>query len=570
MKSNRGLGGIAAKLVLLGVLPTLAVAVISLIFSIASLKNGMETEALGGLEMLAVAVGGGYSDIPGDYTLDAEGNLWKGEQNLTVQMENLDKYTEGQAADVTLCYGKTRKLTSLKDANGKRIVDTDISDEVWKTVSADKIYETTSIKINGQNYCACYVPLKNADGSIIGCIFAGQPSAEISAFINSIIIRMVLIILLTVAIAAVIALLYARNMAGILVTVGKHLTRLSEGDLNITIRDKSLKRGDEIGDMARALKALVEKLRDIVENLKASADTLFRSGNELDEMAGQSSAAADEISRAVEDISKGAVSQAEEIESATREISNMGDVIENIVHNVGDLTDTSDNMNSAGAASTRTMNELSASNDRTVAAITRIADQIYLTNNSVEKIGSAASLITAIADQTSLLSLNASIESARAGEAGRGFAVVADEISKLAAQSEEAADGIQKIINTLQEESAETMRVMAEAQESIREQQQKLDDTKSRFDDVSRGITISREGTNVIRTNADSCDQSRGQVIDVITNLSAISEENAASAQETTASMQELNAGINMLADSAGNLRELSVELNKQMEFFKL
>lgn len=248
----------------------------------------------------------------------------------------------------------------------------------------------------------------------------------------------------------------------------------------------------------------------------------------------------------------------------------MGEVIESIVNNVGNLTNTSQTMTAAGDASTITMQELSESNDRTTAAIERIAKQIRMTNASIEKIGAAATLITSIADQTSLLSLNASIESARAGEAGRGFAVVAGEIQKLAVQSDEAAAEIQQIIDTLLSESEQTMVVMQEAEGLVAEQQQKLNDTKSRFNEVSDGISVSREGTNIIRGNADSCDQARAQVVDVISNLSAISQENAASAEETTASMEELNATINMLAEAAGNLKVLSEELNEEMNFFQM
>lgn len=248
----------------------------------------------------------------------------------------------------------------------------------------------------------------------------------------------------------------------------------------------------------------------------------------------------------------------------------MGEVIESIVSNVGNLTSTSQNMTAAGNASTITMQELSESNDRTTAAISRIGEQIRMTNASIEKIGAAATLITSIADQTSLLSLNASIESARAGEAGRGFAVVAGEIQKLAVQSDEAAAEIQQIIDTLLVESEQTMAVMQEAEGLVAEQQQKLNDTKLRFNEVSDGINVSREGTSVIRGNANSCDNARAQVVDVISNLSAISQENAASAEETTASMEELNATINMLAEAAGNLKVLSEQLNEEMNFFQM
>ena len=322
--------------------------------------------------------------------------------------------------------------------------------------------------------------------------------------------------------------------------------------------------------MGRAVEELIRRLRTIVGGLKKSSDTLYTSGNSLDQMAGQSSAVADEISRAVEDISKGAASQAEEIENASMEIATMGEVIENIVHNVGNLTNTSQTMTAAGDASSLTMQELSASNDRTTEAITRIGEQIRMTNESIEQIGAAATLITSIADQTSLLSLNASIESARAGEAGKGFAVVAGEIQKLAVQSDETAAEIQQIIDTLLTESERTMTVMKEAEGLLAEQQNKLDDTKTRFREVNNGINVSREGTNVIRGNADSCDRARAQVVDVISNLSAISQENAASAEETTASMQELNATISMLAEAAGNLKVLSEELNEEMNFFQM
>jgi methyl-accepting chemotaxis protein len=331
-----------------------------------------------------------------------------------------------------------------------------------------------------------------------------------------------------------------------------------------------MKRKDEIGEMGKALNDLINELKTIMTSLKDSADTLFQEGESLDDVAAQSSAAADEISIAVEDISKGAVSQADEIKNASTQINTMGSVIESIVDNVGSLTNVSESMSSAGEASKITMHELSTSNDRTTQSIAKIAEQINNTNESIQKISAAAELITFITDQTSLLALNASIESARAGEAGKGFAVVATEIQNLAVQSEEAAKEIQNVIKALQQESDQTMQIMEEAKELINDQQIKLNATNTRFEDVSSGINNTKESTDVIRVNTDECDSARVHVMDVITNLSDISQANASAAEETTASMQELNSTINVMSESARKLKKLSVDLNKEMEFFKI
>lgn len=570
MEKKRGLG-ITGTLIGLAIVPAALSTIILLLFVSSSLESGLNQEALNGLKMLAEATRAGYDTMEGDYYLDDAGNLWKGSVNLSERMEEIDSFAGESSSAITICYGKTRKLTTLVD-NGtqERIVGTDVSDEVWQTIQTGNTYTTTDIVVNGENYFACYVPLYNTDKSIVGIVFAGEPSQDVTEFVAGKTRNIGVVGFVVLVFAALFGFWMARRIARCLVSVRNSLQTLAGGNLAVSVDSFVIKRTDEIGEMGAAMTQLVEQLAAIVAGLKQSADTLYQSGNSLDEMAGQSSVAASEISRAVEDISKGAASQAGEIQNASAEITTMGEVIEHIVGNVGSLTDTSADMRNAGDASAATMQELSDSNDRTTEAIARIAKQIQLTDTSIQKISEAASLITYITDQTSLLALNASIESARAGEAGRGFAVVATEIQSLAVQSDEAATEIQKIVGILQEESEETMQAMSVAETLIKEQQAKLDATKMRFDEVNNGITKSKEGTEVIRNHADVCDNARTQVMEVITNLSAISQENAASAEQTTASMQELNATVNMLAEVAGNLKMLSGELNQKMEFFKL
>ncbi len=552
-------------------LPALVISVVLMFYAKFSLTSGLNTEALQGLSMLAQSVKASYGNMPGDWLLDENLELWKGDENLTAQIDEIDAFVAGNDADVTICYGKTRRLTSLRDSKtGERILGTDISDEVWSTVQKGNKYETTDIVINGLAYVAVYIPLEDAAGKVVGVVFAGMPLTDVNSFINSKVGSFIAISVVMLIIVCVLGIFEAAHMANAIVKAKSVVEVLASGDLGAKVDTKILGRGDEIGDMARAVKGLKDELNKIVGNLQKSANTLFEAGNGLEDMAKQCSNTTDDVSRAVEEISKGAVSQAEEIQNASSEIVAMGEVIEEIVENVGNLTEASDAMSRAGNTSTETMLNLSQSNDRTASAIGNIGNQIRLTDESIKQISMATELITSIASQTNLLSLNASIESARAGEAGRGFAVVATEIQKLAVQSNDAAVEIQQIIGNLISESQRTMEEMREAEVLMREQQEKLNDTKEKFGEVSTGIDVSREGTQQIRVCADSCNSARASVIDVISNLSAISEENAASAEETTASMQELNATINLLSEEATKLKDISVTLNEEMKFFKM
>lgn len=561
--------GIKMQLVLQTVVPALVIAVGLTVFARSSLISGLESEALSGLKMLATATMAGYSNMDGDYRVEGD-VFYKGETDLTAEMAELDNYVSDSDAAVTVCFGPTRVMTTLTDASGQRIVGTNVSDAVWATVQRGEVYETTHITINNADYAACYVPLKNPDGSIVGIVFAGQPRAEIDGFINSKVSSIIVLAVVMSVIFVGVGYLLANRIANCLIRTKTGLESLATGNLSTKVEASILKRNDELGAMGDALNGLIAKLRDIVGNLLESSGKLNEAGQSMDEMASQCSNATDEISRAVDEISRGAVSQAEEIEHASGQIVDMGNQIESIVECVGRQTSVSVSMSNAGSASLQTMHELSDSNDKTVAALNSIAQQIQLTNESVQKIGAATDLITSIASQTSLLSLNASIEAARAGEAGKGFAVVATEIQKLSVQSNDAAVEIQGIITTLQDEAQRTVDEMQNAEVLMHEQQEKLEDTKSKFNDVSNGIDVSRRGTEEIRVSADSADSSRSTVIDVISNLSAISEENAASVEETAASMEQLNATINMMAEEAARLKQISDGLNEDMNFFKM
>ena len=575
---KKGLG-ILPKRVLMCSLPMIILEVVITVYAINALQDGMKSEAFNGLNNVCQSVAAAYEAVDsGDYRLEGD-VLYKGDYCVTENVAVIDSFTEDTDVSVTLFYGDTRSATSLIDKEtGNRIVGTKASDVVISTVlQGGKDYYTDKIAINGENYYAYYKPVKNDGGQIVGMVFAGRPSADVDAVIirQTASIGGIAVVILLISI--VICTLLVKGIVRVVLHAEGLLAGIADGQLKIQLNGSAAKisesarnRTDEIGMMVSSMYELVEKLQSMVISIKKTTENLMQSGDSLESMASQTSTTADEISHAVEDISKGAVTQAEDIEAATTQVTNIGEMIEQIVNGVKGLDEVSLNIKKADDESEQIISELSISNDRTIDAIQKIGASVRTTNESVGRIQEAINLITAIASETSLLALNASIEAARAGEAGRGFAVVASQISKLSEDSNNSAKTIEDIITQLSADSEASVQIMAEVGEIINEQQRKLDETKNKFKDVSKGIEISMSETEKIYEQTKECDQARAHVTDVIQNLSAVAQQNAASTEETNAAMQELNATINLLAEAAKDLKDIAEELEEDVSFFKV
>ena len=569
MKKKKGLS-LVVKLILIAVVPVLLTGGIVTYVGINALTTGMRTEKLDDLTTLADSIAAAYDALDdGEYYLDGS-SLMKGNLNITEQTALLDSFMADNHNEVTFFYEDTRYATTILDASGERIVGTSCTEEVKQAVIiGGENYSAPNVPINGEGYYAAYIPLKNGTQTV-GMLFCGAPRAEVVEYINSqaatMIFALVAVFVLSIVLVTVSVLKLARGLK----VTEKAVLGLAGGNLSVEIDQKGLKRSDELGDMIRGVSDLKNRLAEAVRKILAVSNDLMATGAEVNSMAAEINSSSEEISNAVNDIAKGASSQAEEIENASGRINEMGAVIENIVESVAVLNDTAGHMMKAGNDSLEIVHDLSGSNDRTMDAVDRISRQIYATNESANKISEAVEIITDIADQTNLLSLNASIEAARAGEQGRGFAVVADQIRSLAEQSGSSAQHITAIIAELIKDSEQTVKVMQEVQAIVNEQKEKLEETKNQFANVATGIEESKEETNGIKNQTEICDSARVSVVDIISNLSAISEENAASSEETTASMAELSSTIGALADSAEQLQRISSVLEEEMKFFKL
>ena len=559
--------GVTARLIGITMIPIISILIILTFISAKDMRDSMRTTQYQGMAGMAGSVQSAYNIVyQGDFKLDEKtGVLYKGPADLTKTNEMMDMLVEKSGYDMLLTYGDKIEITTMKGKNGERIIGQKIKDQVIidKVLKGGKEYKDNDTKINGVEYYSYSLPVKNTDGTVVGVISIVNPRSEIDDYTQSRIMIIVDVAVVLLIITLITTTIVSKSLAGAIKHTEEALVGLSHGKVNFKLEDRFLTRKDEVGEMARAFEALQKKLIHIISNIKKSSEVLLGSGEELNHMAQQSNLAAGEISRAVEDISKGAVSQAEDVEEATVYVGEIVDGVET-------LDETSNEMKNAGDESTNIIEQLTVSNDKTTKAIEHIGNQIKATNDSVQEIGEATKIITAIAEQTSLLALNASIEAARAGEAGKGFAVVADEIGKLADQSNTSAEQIRQTIDNLLEESEKSVEVMESVNVLVAEQQEKLNQTREKFVKVSKGITTSKDDMAAIKSHTESYFAARKKVADLIQSLSAISEENAASTQQTTASMEELNATMNLLAEASKNLTDLSRQLEEEIGFFQI
>lgn len=571
-KKKNLLASIIIQLLAMALVPLIVLGAVCIVAAGKSLREGLQEEALMQMKATCVAAKAAYDNInDGDYYLGENDALMKGDYNITQNESGIDALTEDLNSDITMFFGDIRRATSLTDiATGKRIVGTQASPEVAGTVLKGQEYSATDLMINGKNYYAYYIPLKNPDGSVVGMVFAGEPSEGIDQFIVSKIVLVTSAVVVVLLIAVVVVVLVSISIVRAVKRAQEAIDNLAKGNLSYNVDTVILRRKDEIGDMGRGVEECIASLRDIVCGIQEHSQDVLASGDNLETVAERSSRNAAEIAHAVDDISQGAVTQAEEIEDANTRINDMGQIIEGIVESISNLNEISAGMQDNGRQATQIIGELSKSNDRTVDAVQSVAKTVEATDDSVKKISEAVELITSVAEQTNLLSLNASIEAARAGEAGKGFAVVASEIQKLSEESNSSAQRITTIIMGLAEDSKNSMEMMTEVKKILQEQQEKLDITKQQFEQVTSGILISRENTVSVNNQAKECDSSRERVVGIIQNLSAISQENAASSQETTSTMQELNETMKQLAESAKDLKQLAASLNESTHFFNL
>ncbi|MDE6184949.1 MAG: cache domain-containing protein [Lachnospiraceae bacterium] len=563
-----------ARLLIMALLPVIALGIFAYIAVSVQLRNGIEKEAFEGMQTAAWVVRELFdSSSEGEYYMDVEGQFWKGDGlNISTATDVVDTIKAETGYDVTVFYGEERVLTTLVDAGGNRQVGGTAPAEVSSQVfDQGQEYGNNNTEIFGKRYISYYIPLYQENTKTpVGMVFLGKEYTQIQASIRNSLITMLLIILVVLVIVSITSVLGATSIAAAIKGAIAYVDQMRQGKLGIEASPKMIGRKDEIGDMCRGMKELDDNLTAIVTEIQKQAQFLGETSTTCNSNAHKTLASAEQVNAAAEEIASATMTQAQGATAAENSVNIIGRTIEGANEQIQQFSDMSKKMAQASGGASKTLTELNQSMKQVKNAVDTIHRQTNETHVSVEKIGEMTEMITSIATQTNLLSLNASIEAARAGEMGKGFAVVAEEIRKLAEQCNTSAIEIQEVLLQLRSNPDESVTTMESVQKSIPIQADKLEETNREFGTVEGGISQSVRGLGEIMEEMNGLNKERAQTVEEVQNVAALAQQNAASIEETAASIDEMVHLISAMSERIENLQQVADALKEKAAVFHL
>ena len=553
--------------------PVVLLGLLSIFFMLTTVRSSMMEEIEEGLKGTAAATLAAYDQNTGDYMESSNGDIWKGSYNISRSESLVDRIRDNTGMDVTFFYGDRRIMTSAVDSNGDRILNSPAGDRiVEKVLQNGEEYFSSAVSLDGVMNYGYFMPVyqNGSDDEIIGMVFVGTDKESKDAVVNGIIFgigaAVCVAMILCIGVGLKLATSISHNIKKSISIMGK----VAEGDLTVWVDDKMLKRKDEIGDLSRVTVKLKDTLKGILKGISENSASLLEASRALGNAADTTNGTMNEVQDAVSQVVANSTEQSKNSESTSENMRIMGEHITETSTEVDTLNQNAASMQKSSKKTADTLAQLCHINEEVERIIGEVKEQTDRTNVSIQKINTAMEFITSIAEETNLLSLNASIEAARAGESGRGFAVVADQIKKLAEQSNQSGHEIEETTKALMEDSAREMEIMQRMQEIITEQSGSMQETRANVSEVLKEIEDSMQSILQIRESTGRLAESRGEVMEAVEQLSQIAHDNVDSTQQTYTETQEVLDTFKQVYDSAGQLKKIADELAESMQYFKM
>lgn len=564
---------IKKKILMIAIGPVLMLGVISIFFISTQVRKAVTSEIEEALKGTAAATLAAYDQNAGDYIQSTNGDIWKGSYNISKSESLVDKIKSNSGMDVTFFYGDERIMTSAKDANGDRVLGSRAGDKiVEKVLKGGEEYFSSAVSIEGELNYGYFMPVhqNNSDNQIIGMIFVGtnlkEKEAVVKRILSSISSSVIVVMLICIAVGIKLAGSMSRNIKKSIQMVG----RLAEGNLDVWVDDKLLKKKDEIGELSRVTVTLRDTMRSTIKEITDNAKALLEASQLLGTAADNTNGTMKDVRTAVSQVVDNSQLQAENSQSTSEQMKIMGDNITETSNEAELLSGNAASMQLSSEKASKTLLSLRQINEDVKKIIGEVQEQTNRTNESVKKIQAATTFINSIAEDTGLLSLNASIEAARAGDSGRGFAVVAEQIKNLSEQSNESSKEIEATAEVLRADSEKAVQAMQQMQEIIASQSESMQETQQVVAEVIEEIASSMKSIAQIKESSGRLEGARNEVLQAVEHLSEISAENLDSTKSTYEQTEIVADTFKQVYNSADELKTIADKLVKSIEYFKM
>lgn len=372
---------------------------------------------------------------------------------------------------------------------------------------------------------------------------------------------------IVVLLAIIICFILGRRLMSPLVKVSTIIEEIANGDINADF-GMVKETNDEIGLIIEKMKELTQSLGNIVGKIRNSSDTMSSNSYELNDTSSQTLAANNEISKAVEDVAEGSTGMAASISKINENLLEMSNETKDINESVNEIRNQTTAVQDSSKIMNNKIKSMQNSSQKMDDGISAISKRIETVNTTVDKVSNIVSVIEEISSETNLLSLNASIEAARAGDAGKGFAVVAQEIRVLSDNTNTELENIKQIISSLVEECRYCVQASGIIVEDNAKQKEEIKAVLDEFSALDEQIQKTAEKADEIEELVTAMIELNDDITKSSNSLTDVSAANAAATEEMNANIEELNAMMHGVSEMAGHMNNESDGLKEALSFF--
>lgn len=414
-----------------------------------------------------------------------------------------------------------------------------------------------------QGVLVTYSRIVNKNWYLVGI----SPDSYLYAEIRAVGIATFLIAVIIGMIAVVVSLLVSFSISKPLNQVKDAMQKAAGGDLTAKV---AINTHDELADLGKSFNQMTAQIGELIHDTKAAVVTVSNHSQALEASSNQSAQSAEAVNAATTEITKGTIEQTTEAETTVRQMGELAQEIENVVFKSEEMGKITGSTMELSIQSREIVAKLSQKASETDKITDTITQKIQELSESAEEIRNITDVINGIAEQTNLLALNAAIEAARAGEMGQGFAVVAEEVNKLASQSREAVSTINNILKGIQTKTSISAQTAAQAHQIVEEQLETVHMTQKAFDEITAAMHYVVNRISDINAHIRRINEVKNQTMEAITNISAITEQSAASSEEVAASIEEQMAIAAQVKQMADQLHAMADKLVAAVSMFQI